>query len=331
MIFSDLDSICPNCGIGRLIDDHTNEERVCTRCGFALTTTEQPLTSDENKGRSQNLRPYRLGSDRKFVFSKKDYAGNTISSQVKGDLITASKYDREQREHEEAAVSHITELYDIVICLTYDDGLKKGDLAILRQRARNMVDATGQRQSELDLMRIIRKFVRVKLGKNPKLKEHFKLGLLHIKIRYQREQPQNISGRGNQIGKNRKEERIVYCNLCDTEIPNYKARKHHTENHLNVAYHRYIDKKNQYVRRSASLEDISIDGSVAKEKSRNKNKEKGQCTNCNVSDAIIRRYSHLEISKMDRTDIVSRLVARHKDKTGRWKACILQQRKIGER
>lgn len=328
MAFPNSDTICPSCCIDRLIEDPVNRERICKGCGLVL-----PLTGPEpvypSKSKSLNIDACRLGSDRRFAL--KDYAGNWIPSRVRSDLMVASKYDREQRKREQAAVSRIAELYDIMVSSMYDDGLKKGDLEIIKQRARNMAEATGERQSELDLMRIIRKFLRVKLGKNPELKEHFKLGLVRIKIRYQREQPRNISGRGNQIGKNRKEGRIEYCNLCDIEIPNYKVRKHHAENHLDIAYHQYIDKKNQYVRRSASLEDISIDCSAAKEKSGSKNKERGQCTNCNVSDAIIQRYPQVEITKKGRIDIVSRMVARHKDETGRWKSCILQQRKIGKK
>ncbi|MGI0068685.1 MAG: TFIIB-type zinc ribbon-containing protein, partial [Nitrosopumilaceae archaeon] len=249
MAFSDIDTTCPSCGIGRLIDDPTNEEHICTRCGFASRLTEQISTCIENKGSSRNLRPYRLGSDRRSIFSEKDYAGKTISSQVKWDLITASKYDREQVERERAAVSHITELYEKMIYPQYDDGLKKGDLEILKQRAKNMIVATGERQSELDLMKIIRRFLRVKLGKNPDLKKYFKLDLLHIKIRYQRERPKNIAGRGNQLGKRRKEGRIEYCNICKAEIPNYKVRKHHAEHHGSIPYHKYIDRKNHHVRR----------------------------------------------------------------------------------
>jgi hypothetical protein len=271
MAFPDSDIICPSCCIDRLIEDPTNMERICKGCGLVL-----PMTGPEpvyvNKNRSLNIKAYRLGSNRRFAL--KDYAGNWIPSRVRSDLMVASKYDREQRKREQATVSRIADLYDTMISPTYDDGLKKGDLEIIKQRARNMVEATGERQSELDLMRIIRKFLRVKLGKNPELKEYFRLGLVRIKIRYQREQPRNISGRGNQIGKNRKEGRIEYCNLCDIEIPNYKVRKHHTENHLDIAYHQYIDKKSQYVRRSASLEGVSIDCSAAKEKSESKNKER---------------------------------------------------------
>ncbi len=289
------------------------------------------MTCDENKIGSQNLKPYRLGSDRKFVFSKKDYAGKTISSQIKCDLITASKYDREQMEREKAAVSHITELYDTIVYPTYDDGLKKGDLEILKQRARNMVDATGERQTELDLMKIVRRFLRVKLGKNPELKKYFKLDLLHIKIRYQREQPKNISGRGNQIGKKRKEGRVEYCNLCKIEIPNYKVRIHHIEYHSDIQYHQYINKKNQYVRRSASLTDVMVDCSSTKKESTHKNVERGMCTICNVSDAIIQRYPQVQVTKKGRMDVVSRLVARHKDNTGRWKVCVLHQSKTGQK
>jgi hypothetical protein len=328
MAFPNPDTICSSCGMDKMIEDPINRERICKGCGLVLPLTgPEPVYASKNK--SLNIKAYRLGSDRKFAF--KDYAGNWIPSRVRSDLVVASKYDREQRKREQAAVSRIAELYDTIAYPMYDDGLKKVDLGIIKQRARNMVEATGERQSELDLMRIIRKFLRVKLGKNPELKEHFKLGLVRIKIRYQREQPRNISGRGNQIGKNRKEGRIEYCNLCDTDIPNYKVRKHHMENHKNIPYHQYINKRNQYVRRSASLEDISIDCSATKEKSGSKNKERGQCTNCNVSDAIIQRYPQVEITKKGRIDIVSRLVARHKDETGRWKACILQQRKIDKK
>lgn len=328
MTFPNPDTICPSCGIDKMVEDPANRERICKRCGLVLPLTgSEPVQESNNK--SRNIESYRLGSDRRFAL--KDYAGNWIPNGTRSDLMVASKYDREQRKREQAAVSRIVELYDTMVSPMYDDGLKKGDLEIIKQRARNMAEATGERQSELDLMRIIRKFLRVKLGKSPELKEHFNLGLVRIKIRYQREQPKNISGRGNQIGRNRKEERIEYCNLCDIKIPNYKVRKHHMENHENIPYHQYINKRNQHVRRSASLRGVSIDCSTAKEKSENKNKERGQCTNCNVSDAIIQRYPQVEITKKGRTDIVSRLVARHKDEIGRWKACILQQRKIGKK
>lgn len=330
MILSDLYTKCPNCGIGSMIEDFINEERICNRCGFALEGIMEQYTV-KHDDKMHNTPTYKLGTDRKFAFSKTDYTGNRIDDKVRVDLMTASKYDREEQDHQKAAISHITDLYDTMTYPTYDDGLKKGDLEILRQRAKNMVEATGDRQSELDLMKIIRKFVRIKLEKDSKLKQHFKLELLHMKIRHKIELPRNLAGRGNQVGKNRKEGRIAYCNLCKIEILNYKVKKHHTENHFHIPYHQYINKKNQYVRRSASLTDIIVDCSSAKEEEL-KNEEKGQCTNCNVIDATIRRYPRIEITKKERIDIVSRLVARHKDeKTGRWKACILQQSKIDEK
>lgn len=330
MTFQD-DTICTNCRTGRLVEDSISEERVCNRCGFVISGITE-LHSIDHVYKSTSQKPtYKIGSDRKFAFSFTDYTGNRIDSQVKRDLMTASKYDREQKEHEKAAVLRITDLYDTILHHTYNDGLKKGDLEILRQRTRNLVDATGEKQSELDLMKVIRKYVRVKLGKNPELKKYFKMDTLHIKIRHQREQPRNISGRGNQIGKNRKEGRIEYCNICKVVIPNYKVKKHHLENHINVPYFQYINKANQYVRRSAKLEDVIIDCSAAREESRNKN-ETGLCTNCNIPDAIIKRYPQVKILKKGRMDIVSRLVARHKDeKTGKWKVCILQQNKIGKK
>ena len=330
MTFFDPDTICPSCGIERLVDDPINMEQVCKRCGLALPLTG-PEPAPQSKNRPPNAAVYRLGSDRKFASSGKDYAGTRIPSRTRSDLMVASKFDKEQRKHEQAAVSRMSEIYDTVVYTTYDDGLKKGDLEILKQRARNMVEATGVRQSELDLMKIIRMFLRVKLGKSPELKRYFRFDLLHMKIRYQREEPKNISGRGNQIGKNRKEGRIEYCNICHVWIANYKVKKHHMENHGNIAYHQYIDRKNQYVRRSASLEGVNIDCSAANEGSGDKNQERDQCTHCNTSDAIIQRYPRVEISKKGRIDIVSRLVARHKDASGKWKACILQQRKIGRK
>lgn len=330
MAFFDPDTICPGCGIEKLIEDPANMESVCVRCGLVLPLAiPEPVHASKNK--PLNAMAYRLGADRKFAFSSVDYAKKRIDSSLRSDLLVASKYDREQADHEQAVVFHITELYDTVVYPTYDDGLKKGDLEILKQRAKNMVEATGQRQSNLDLMKVIRKFVRVKLAKNPGLVEHFKLGLLSIKMRYQRDRPQNISGRGNQIGRKRKEWRITYCDICQVGIASYKVKKHHAEHHDTIAYHQYIDRKNQYVRRSASLAGASIDCSVAKESSGNKNKERGTCTNCNVDDAIIQRYPRVKISKNGRVNIVSRLVARHKDTSGKWKACIIQQRKIGRK
>ena len=142
-------------------------------------TGSEPVYSSKNK--SLNIDACRLGSDRRFAL--KDYAGNRIPSRVRSDLMVASKYDREQRKREQAAVSRMSELYDTMVFSMYDDGLKKVDFEIIKQRAKNMVEATGERQSELDLMRIIRKFLRVKLGKNPELKRHFKSDLVRIKIR----------------------------------------------------------------------------------------------------------------------------------------------------
>lgn len=330
MAFFDPDSICPGCGIERLIEDPINSEQICKRCCLVLPLTETE-PAHESRNKPLYITAYRLGSDRKSVSSEKDYAGNWIPSRVRSDLMVASKYDREQRKHEQAAVSHIIELYDTVTYPTYDDGLKKGDLQILRRRAKNMTEATGQRQEELDLMKIIRRFLRVKLAKYPELKKYFKLDLLHVKIRHRREGPQNISGRGNQIGKNRKEGRICYCNLCRVEIPNYKAKRHYGEYHSNVPYHQYIDKRKQYVRRSARLEDAIVDCSAAKGKEL-ESQERGSCIHCDIPNAIIKRYPRIEVAKKERIDIVSRIVARHKDDcTGRWRACILQQRKIGQK
>lgn len=327
MTFFDPDTICPNCGIGKLIDNHENQERVCTRCGFVSMLPDY-LSAVQD---AQNVHAYKLGSDRKFAHSKKDYAGKKIDGGILSDLKIASKYDREQAEREEAAVSRIAALYDTVTHSTYDDGLKKADLEILKQRGRNMVEATGQRQAELDLMKIIRTFLKVKLAKYPELKRYFKLGLLHVKIRHKRQGPQNIAGRGNQIGKSRREGRIDYCNLCEVDIPNYKVKRHHAEYHSNILYHQYIDRKKQYVRRSARLEHVIVDCSATKGE-KLENQEKGTCTHCDVSDAMIQRYPRIEIAKKERIDIVSRIVARHKNEsTGRWKVCILQQRKIGQR
>ncbi|NHI02327.1 hypothetical protein DYY67_2009 [Candidatus Nitrosotalea sp. TS] len=330
MTFFDPDTICPGCGIDKMIEDPANRELGCRRCGLVLPLTEtEPVHASENK--PLNVTVYRLGSDRRSTFSSVDYAKNRIDSRVRSDLLVASKYDREQAEHEQAAVSHITELYDTVTYPTYDDGLKKGDLQILRRRAKNMTEATGQRQAELDLLKIIRRFLRVKLAKYPELKKYFKLDLLHVKIRHRREGPQNISGRGNQIGKNRKEGRIGHCNLCRVEIPNYKAKRHHREYHSSVPYHQYIDKRKQYVRRSARLEDAIVDCSAAKGEEL-ESQERGPCIHCDIPNAIIKRYPRIEVAKKERIDIVSRIVARHKDNcTGRWRACILQQRKIGQK
>ncbi|MGI0070201.1 MAG: hypothetical protein ACREAN_08110, partial [Nitrosopumilaceae archaeon] len=75
---------------------------------------------------------------------------------------------------------------------------------------------------------------------------------------------------------------------------------------------------------------IMVDCSAAKERSEG-NVERGMCTACNVSDATIQRYPQVEVTKRGRVDIVSRLVARHKDSNGRWRVCILQQRKIGQK
>lgn len=327
MTFFDPDTKCPRCDASRMIYDRDGQECACPKCGLVTPVTDGLTAEDDSRNSMQKPRFYHLGSNRKSVFLEKDHAGHIISSKVRHDLITASKYDREQVEREEAAVSHIAEIYERVTYPQYDDGLKKGDLEILKQRAKNMVDATGERQRELDLMKIIRKFLRVKLGKNPELKKYFKLDLLPIKIRYQRIKPKNISGRGNQLGKKRKEGRIEYCNICKAEIANYKVRKHHAEHHNIIPYHQYIDKKNQHVRRSASLTDIMVDCAAAKERPAC-NVERGMCTTCNVSDAIIQRYPRVKVTRKGRVDIVSRLVARHKDSNGRWKVCILQQRKI---
>lgn len=110
MAFPNSDTICPGCCIDRLIEDPINRERICKGCGLVLPLTgSEPVYSSKNK--SLNIDACRLGSDRRFAL--KDYAGNWIPSRVRSDLMVASKYDREQRKREQAAVSRMSELFMI--------------------------------------------------------------------------------------------------------------------------------------------------------------------------------------------------------------------------
>lgn len=307
-------------------------EKFCAYCGFVSETriAEYTTVHHENEGGYSKERGYtsKLGGKRNDCFEIKDYSGKQIDVGVKADLVTASKFDREKLYYESRAVKRIIDLYETVLHQVYDEGLKKFDLEILKQRARTMVEITGQKQTDLDLLKIIRNFVKNKLKKNLELKEHFKLNLLHMKIRHQQEQPINILGRGNQINKNRKERRIEYCNLCNVKIPNYKARQHHSEHHLDIQYYQFIDMVNNYVRRSAKLENVSVDGSANKN---NENKiEYGVCL-CGYQNA---RYIRDKLERKKGRGVgekIARLRIFHPGLDGKIKLCKSKSRVLNRK
>lgn len=318
---------CLRCSVS-LVPDYERQECYCSKCGYTQPLGIGEPDDGQKPAGLPKPRQYPLGSSNKHILKEKDWQNNWVSSQVRADLKTALKWDKQKTELDEAAVEHIVRLYNSFVYPTYDDGLRKADLEILKQHAKNMVAATGPKQDELRLMEAIRYFLRKKLEKFPELKMFFKLGSLHVKIRYKRERPQNISGRGNQLGKRRKEDHIEHCNICDTPIENYGAREHHEKHHLKIPYHQYISGKNQHVRRAVIVQGVTADCAYAKEDKASV--ERGPCTHCDAPDAIIRRY-RVMVSKKGRVDVVSRIVARHRDiASGRWKACILEQHKRGK-
>ncbi len=324
MSFSES-AICLRCNIS-LIPDYERQEWYCSKCGFTQSLDIEEPDNGQRPAGLPRPHPLLLGSSKLDLWQAKDYQSKPINGQLRGNLKIAAKRDKQRPEREEAAVEHIVNLYDSFVYQTYDDGLKKADLEILKQHAKNLVAATGPKQDKLHLMEVIRYFLRKKLERYPELKIFFKLGLLRIKIRYTREKPQNISGRGNQLGKKRKEGCIEHCNVCDRPIENYGAREHHDKHHPEIPYHQYISRKNKYVSRAAMVVGVTIECSAAQDYDGKKSVERGPCTRCNVVDAIIKRY-RVRVSKKDRVDIVSRIAARHKDSRGKWKVCVLEQHK----
>ena len=282
-------AICLRCNTS-LIPDYERHEWYCSKCGFSQSLDIEEPDNGQSPAGLPRPRPVRLGSNTRDLLQAKDCQKNRINNQLSCNLKTAAKWSKQRSERDKAAVEHIVRLYNSFVYQTYDDGFKKADLEILKQYAKNLVAATGPKQDELRLMEVIRYFLRKKLERFPELKIYFKLDALHIKIRYKRERPQNVSGRGNQLGKKRKECHIKHCNMCDTPIENYGTREHHDKCHPEIPYHQYISRKNQYVRRAAMVSGVTIDCSAAMNNGEKKSIEHGPCTRCDVPDATIKRY-----------------------------------------
>lgn len=267
-----------------------------------------------------------LGSRPRDLMETRDWQARPISWAARRDLRTAARWDRRSKGRGQAALERVAALYERFVLEGYDDGIKKCDLEALRGHVANMIRAMGPRQTDIDLMRVIRTFLRTKLGRSQELGRFFNLGELHMKIRHGREAPQNVAGRGNQIGRGRKEGRIDYCNLCNVAIKNYGAKRHHDIYHADIPYHRYISRRGGHVRRAATPSCVLIDCAAGSQDDI-RMPEVGPCTRCGVPGAIIRRY-RVRISRRGKVCTVSRVVARHKDAAGgKWKACILAQHK----
>jgi hypothetical protein len=315
--------------MGVLISDPYAGEIVCQKCGFAPKTLQEEGSYPSDQNSTISKKEHIVAGS--IIFDlKKDHIKNSVRPDLVASIRRAQKWihpkkTRKEIEMDRVAVKKAITSYHKAFASSYDRFQLEYDEKEIVQRILNLTCQLGSKIKDDMIYTSIKNYIKQKIEKNQDFTKFFDLETLEIKIRHNRTRPENISGRGVQIGRNRipyKNTKPTRCNICNIDFgPGNRCLGHKIRYHQSMPYHVYTNPRNNYVSRPArEPEDIIVDASDFRDKKDKRNQELGTCTSCGVQ-AILSRYV-----MMERNRRVSRLIARHKGQNGKWKICILTQR-----